>query len=129
MRNRKRTRSPNELTRREKEEMNARLAQYRAMEERRLRDDATTPQQNGPDTSERAVPKRLDVERLTEAARQYNPHMRSEIEQLIEAFGTDDRDFILPLVIQLSYATAGSTLGHDAIDFIVDVEKYEKQKN
>ena len=33
---------------------------------------ATTPQQNGPDTSGRAVPKRLDVERLTEAARQYN---------------------------------------------------------
>jgi hypothetical protein len=75
------------------------------------------------------VPKRLDVERLTEAARQYDPHMRSEIEQLIEAFGTDDRDFILPLVIQLSSATARSTLGHDALAFIVAVVKDEKPES
>jgi hypothetical protein len=71
-RNRKRTRSPFELTRREKNEMNARLRQFRAMEERKRSDEdetAASPQHNPPDTSEPNLPKRLDVERLTSPQR------------------------------------------------------------
>jgi hypothetical protein len=105
--------------------MNARLAQYRAMEEQRLRDDGETAA-SLPDTSE---PKRLDVERLAATARQHHSNMTFDIQPLMEAFGTEDRDFIWPLVCQLSSASAGSSLGGDALAFMMSVVKDEKPKS
>jgi hypothetical protein len=133
MRYRKRVRNSTELTKREKNEIKAKLAQFRAMEARKLRDDCeaatSAAQHDGSERPECTSPKRLDVESLTEAARHYNPHAPLEIERLIEAFGTDDRDFIWSLVNQLISATARSTLGRDALAFIFAIMKSEKPKS
>jgi hypothetical protein len=129
MRNRKKTRDPNVLTRREKNEMNARLRQFRAMEERKRLDEDETAQHNPPDTSEPNLPKRLDVERLTAAAQQYRSNVKFGIQPLIEAFGTDDRDFIWCFINSLSAASAGTSLGNDALAFMISVVKNEKPKS
>jgi hypothetical protein len=132
MRNRRRIRSSGELTRRQKDEMNARLRQFRAMEERKRSEEdktAASPQHNPPDTSEPNLPKRLDVERLTAAAQQYRSNVKFDIQPLIEAFGTDDRDFIWCFINSLSAASAGTSLGNDALAFMISVVKNEKPKS